>query len=300
MQNKKKAYLALLIVCIFWGTTYLAIKIGVATIPPFLFSGIRQLTAGIILLIILPLFKMKYSFNWQDIGKQAIPAILMIVCGNALLGWAEQYIPSGLTALIASAIPLYVAMINFAVPQVKRVFSWKIVVGLLLGSIGIILVFRDNLSDIAQPDYFNGILVTLGASFCWSLGTVYMKRSSFQTNSFVNAAFQFTIAGLILMIVSLITEDYSHIEEVTTKSLWSLIYMIFFGSIIPYMCYLYAIEHLKVGIVSVYAYVNPFIALLLGAAILQERLTYTTGFAFIATAGGIYCINSGNKVIIKV
>lgn len=122
-----------------------------------------------------------------------------------------------------------------------------------------------------------------------------MKVNTFRTNSFVNCAIQFTSGGIALLITSLFTEDYSGLSSVSTEGVLSLLYLVMFGSIIPFMCYLYAIEHLKVSLVSVYAYINPFIALLLGMIVLDEKLTGITALAFIATVGGVFFINKGNS-----
>lgn len=294
MKTESKALLALAIVCVLWGTTYLVIKIGIVTIPPFLFSGVRQLLAGLILWAVLPFLKQKIKLSWNDVFKQVLPGLLMIFLGNGIITWAEKYIPSGLAALIVSAMPLYVTTINFAIGKETSV-SRQTITGLLLGSLGIVLMFRDNLSDLANSGYFWGIIASFAASFSWAIGTVYMKVNTFRTNSFVNSAIQFTSGGIALLITSLFTEDYSGLSAISSEGVWSLLYLVMFGSIIPFMCYLYAIEHLKVSLVSVYAYINPFIALLLGMVVLNEKLTGITALAFIATVSGVYFINKGHN-----
>jgi drug/metabolite transporter (DMT)-like permease len=295
MKTETKAYLALTIVCILWGTTYLAIKIGVDTIPPFLFCAIRQLAAGMLLWLYLPFLKKKISLQFSDVVKQIIPGVLMFVLGNAIIGWAEKYIPSGLAALIVSAMPLYITFINVLMGKGKDV-NKQILTGLLFGCLGIVLIFKDNLGDLANSNYFWGIMASFAASLCWAVGTVYMKVNTFRTDSTVNSAIQFTSAGVVLLICSPFLDDYSLLSSATAESIWALVYLVFFGSIIPYICYLYAIKHLQVGLVSVYAYVNPFIAILLGMLILNEKVTWITALAFIATAGGVYFINKGHTV----
>jgi drug/metabolite transporter (DMT)-like permease len=294
MKTESKALLALAVVCILWGTTYLVIKIGIVTIPPFLFSGVRQLLAGLLLWAVLPFLKQKIQLSWNDVIKQVLPGLLMIFIGNGVITWAEKYIPSGLAALIVSAMPIYVTAINFAIDKEVSV-SKQMIIGLLLGALGILLMFRDNLGDLANSGYFWGIIASFAASFSWAIGTVYMKVNTFRTNSFVNSAIQFTSGGIALLITSLVTEDYSGLNGVSTEGVLSLLYLVMFGSIIPFMCYLYAIEHLKVSLVSVYAYINPFIALILGLIVLDEKLTGITALAFIATVGGVFFINKGNS-----
>ncbi|HET6225695.1 MAG TPA: EamA family transporter [Bacteroidia bacterium] len=294
MKTESKALLALAVVCILWGTTYLVIKIGIVTIPPFLFSGVRQLLAGALLWAVLPFLKQKIKLTRRDIFKQVLPGLLMIFLGNGIITWAEKYIPSGLAALIVSAMPIYVTAINFGIGKETSVGK-QTLIGLSLGALGIVLMFRDNLADLANSGYFWGIIASFAASFSWAIGTVYMKVNTFRTNSFVNSAIQFTSGGIALLITSFVTEDYSGLNAISAEGVWSLLYLVMFGSIIPFMCYLYAIERLKVELVSVYAYINPFIALILGMIVLNERLTGITGLAFIATVGGVYFINKGNN-----
>src|SRR3954470_14976213 len=289
MKTESKALLALAVVCLLWGTTYLVIKIGIVTIPPFLFSGVRQLLAGLLLWTVLPFLKQKVQLSWNDIIKQVRPGLLMIFLGNGVITWAEKYIPSGLAALIVSAMPIYVTAINFVIGKETSVGK-QTIIGLLLGALGILLMFRDNLSDLSNSGYFWGIIASFAASFAWAIETVYMKVNTFRTNSFVNSAVQFTSGGIALLITSFITEDYHGLSAISSEGVWSLLYLVMFGSIIPFMCYLYAIEHLKVELVSVYAYINPFIALLLGMIVLNEKLTWITGLAFMATASGVYFI----------
>ncbi len=295
MKTETKAWIALIVVCILWGTTYLMIKIGVATFPPFLFAAIRQLSAGILLWLAVPFLKKRLQLTWPDIFKQVIPGVLMIVLGNGVIGWAEKYIPSGLAALIVSAMPLYVTLINFLIGKETNV-NKQILIGLLLGCLGIVLIFKDNLADLTNAHYFWGIIASFAASLCWAMGTVYMKVNTFRTDSFINSAIQFTSGGIVLFIFSFFMEDYRQLEAVSPESIWALVYLVFFGSIIPYMCYLYAIEHLQVGLVSVYAYINPFIAILLGMFILDEKVTWITALAFVTTIGGVYYINRGHSL----
>ncbi len=295
MKTETKAYLALTVVCILWGTTYLAMKIGVNTIPPFLFCAIRQLAAGILLWLYIPFLKKKIELNFSDIVKQIIPGILMFVLGNAIIGWAEKYIPSGLAALIVSAMPLYITLINFLMGKGKDT-NTQILIGLFFGCIGIVLIFKDNLSDLTNANYFWGIIASFAASLCWAVGTVYMKVNTFRNDSTINSAIQFTSAGVVLFVCSFFLDDFSTLNMATTESMWALVYLVFFGSIIPYICYLYAIKHLQVGLVSVYAYINPFIAILLGMVVLQEKVTWITMLAFVATAGGVYFINRGHTI----
>lgn len=295
MKANPKAYIALLIVCIFWGTTYLALRIGVKDFPPFLFSGIRQVGAGLLLFIAMFFMGKLEKLTLKDIGRQALPGILLITFGNGIIGWAELYIPSGLAALIVSVMPIYVVVINLISGKEQRQFNTKIIAGFVLGCAGIVLIFKDNLSDLGKPEYLWGVLASFGACFFWAIGSIYMKGNTFKTNAYSNAAIQFTTGGLGCFVFSLCFDDYANFTTVTSESLWALLYLTLIGSILAYMSYLYAIKHLPIVLVSTYAYVNPVIAILLGVAILNEKITWITVLALIVTLYGVYLINAGYR-----
>ncbi|WP_118975001.1 DMT family transporter [Taibaiella koreensis] len=295
-MNQSKAYLALLVICIVWGTTYLAMLIGVASFPAFLFSGLRHTIAATILWLSMPLLKKKISLNARDIMKQVIPGVLMLALGNGTIGWAEKYIPSGLAALIVSVMPVYVVLINFVTGRGKGTLNGKIILGLLLGCAGIVLIFKDNLGDLLDTRYLMGVLVCFAASLSWAAGTVYMKHSGATTDSYVNTAIQLSSGGLALLISSPFLDDLGQLQHIEPESLWALAYLIVFGSILSFLCYIYAIKNLPVGLVSIYAYINPFIAVSLGFLLKDERVTWITVIAFATTLGGVFWINRGYKV----
>lgn len=296
MKSNPKAYIALVIVCIFWGTTYLALRIGVKDFPPFLFSGFRQVGAGALLFIAMFFMGKLEKLTLKDIGKQALPGVLLITFGNGMIAWAELYIPSGLAALIVSVMPIYVVIINLILGKSQQ-FNHKVIAGFVLGCAGIVLIFKDNLSDFGNPLYLWGVLVSFAACSFWAMGSVYIKSNTFRTNAYSNAAIQFTSGGIGCFIFSLFFDDYSTFNTVTTESLWALVYLTLIGSILAYMSYLYAIKHLPIVVVSTYAYVNPVIAILLGVAILREKITWTTVLALVVTLYGVYLINSGYRSV---
>lgn len=299
-MNQTKAYLALFTICIVWGTTYLAMLIGVSSFPAFLFSGIRHFIAGLIIWLSLPFLKRKINFTRKDIINQVIPGVLMLALGNGTIGWAEKYIPSGLAALIVSIMPVYVVMINFITGKGKGTLNGKIILGLLLGCVGIVLIFRDNLSDFTNTKYLMGVLVTFAASLSWAIGTIFMKKNSANTDSYVNTAIQLSSGGLALLISSPFLDDLSQLQHIKADSLWALGYLIIFGSLLSFLCYTYAVKKLPVGLVSIYAYVNPLIAVALGFALNNERVTPITIIAFITTITGVFWINRGYKTNNKI
>lgn len=289
-----KAYIALAFICIVWGTTYLAMRIGIAQFPPFLFSGIRQSTAGLLLLMMVLLSGVRYRWTAGNVARQAVTGFLMITLGNGLVSWAIQHIPSGLAALIGAVTPACTVLIDQVVSRQFRL-PGLVVLGLLLGLVGMGFVFADNLADLANPAYLWGVVLTLLATLSWALGTVYSKNFGKQNNSFVNAALQLGFGGLGQLIWSAGTEQWSQVAMPSAQVIGALAYLVVFGSILAFVSYLYVLQTLPIGLASVYCYVNPLVAVLLGWLVLDERLTPITGFAFAFVAAGVYFINEGYK-----
>ncbi|WP_224998607.1 EamA family transporter [Cesiribacter sp. SM1] len=297
--SNTKAYLALIFICVVWGTTYLALRIGVEGFPPFLFSGIRQAVAGSMLLLFLLLFRRKFEWRWKTVQQQIVPGILMIGFGNGLVGWAEMYIPSGLAALLCSLMPLFVVLINLSSEGAAKL-NWKIISGLMTGLLGMAVIFQENLHDLMNRQYFLGILFTCIAAFSWAFGSILNKRRSAGADPFYNASLQMISGGVFMLLLSLLFDDLKGVS-MTQESFYALIYLIVFGSIGAFIAYLYALTKLPVGLVSVYAYVNPLVAVLLGYVILNEKLNEYTIVAFVLIVLGVYLVNWGyrSQTIVK-
>ena len=190
---------------------------------------------------------------------------------------------------------IYVVFINLVGVFGKQQFNFKIISGFVLGCAGIVLIFKDNLADMGKPEYLWGILASFAACFFWAIGSIYMKNNTFNSSAYSNAAIQFSSGGIGCFVFSLLFDDYSNINAITSESLWALLYLTLVGSLLAYMSYLYAIRHLPIVLVSTYAYVNPVIAILLGVLILNEKITMITVAALVATLYGVYLINSGYR-----
>ncbi len=196
-----KAYLALGIICIVWGTTYLALGIGVKTIPPFIFSGLRQVTAGGVLLMVMYFMGKARNITRKDWMIQAVPGLLMIAMGNGLIGWAEMYIPTGLAALIVAILPVYVVILNYLLSREKKIPNRDVIIGLILGCLGIFLIFRDNLKDLFNPEYLSGMLLCFLSCLAWAFGTLFIKKRKPSHHPLVNASMQMFTGGLWLLLI---------------------------------------------------------------------------------------------------
>lgn len=295
MKSNLTAYLALLMVCFFWGTTYLAARIGVSGFPALFFMGFRNVVAGAILLVFLVLRNRSFPWTWRDITLQLAPGWCMITFGTGLVGWCVQYIPSGLAALLYATVPLFTILVNLAARKEERINA-HIAAGMFMGLAGVMLVFRDNIEYLADHKSFLGICITLASCISWCLGGLYTKTYPGKTDSFFNAAIQMMAGGVGLFVLSAINEDWTNLPVIQTRSLLALLYLIFFGSILAYASYLFAMSRLPAGLVSVYAYINPLVALVLGFLILNEKVTWLTAIAFTVTLGGVALVNRGYQL----
>jgi drug/metabolite transporter (DMT)-like permease len=292
-KNSWLAYTALAVVCVLWGTTFLGIRIGVMDIPPFLFAALRLSIAGLLLTLIVR-YGMKVKFPSKNvILVQAIAGFLLFTLGNGLIGVAELYISSGITAIVCAMIPIWVTLINLGTSDDERP-TLPVFLGLAIGLSGIVLMFGDNVNDFSNPGYVWSIVLIFVANMGWSFGSVWIKRKNAGTNNntFMNAGLQMLFGGLFLSIGSLIFDDYSTLRW-TSSALWALGYLIIFGSIIAFACFSYALKKLPVTIVSLYAYINPIVAVLLGTLILGEKFNLRIAVAMLVTVAGIYIVNKG-------
>jgi len=294
MTKQTKAYIALIFICITWGTTYLAIRIGVLHYPAFLFAGIRQSIAGVLLITIALMFSKKRDLSRKNILRQMLIGFLMLSLGNGCVTWGEKYIPSGIAALICALMPLFAVLINLMSSKRDK-FNWMIGVGLLLGVCGVGLIFKHNIADLSNPKYIGGILSVILATISWAIGSIYNKKNVNPVNPFFNSGLQLFFGGIFMLLMSLVIDDYTGMQLWNTEGLLALVYLIIFGSLLAYAAYMYALSELPVGIATLYAYINPLIAVLVGYLVLHEDLNIYTGLAFITIALSVYIVNKGYR-----
>ncbi len=285
------AYLSWVSICIIWGTTYLVIRIGVESLPPMLFAGIRWVVAGPILLLVLRLKKIKFP-NREDFKHIAFIGILLIGFANAFVVVAEQWIPTGLASLLITTLPFWIVIFEFFIPNSYRI-NRIVFFGLLLGFLGILLIFWNELENLINTEYFLGILAILGAAFSWSIGSLYSKYKRLKTHPLMSASFQMIIAGCFQISIGLILGEQNSFS-LDRNGFLSMLYLIIFGSLFGYAAYIYAISVLPVSLVATYTYINPMIAIFLGWFILDERINATMIFAAIIILSGVALVQYGN------
>lgn len=293
MKTNTKAYISFLFICIVWGTTYLALRIGVLHFPPFLFAGVRQVISGIILSgIALAIYK-KADWSWSNLAQQFIVGVLLITLGNGLVTWAEKTIPSGIAALICSMMPIFAVLINL-ITNGERL-NMFIVLGMLLGFGGVALIFQNNIAEMGNSAYLMGIGTLFIATFSWAAGSMMNKKRANKTNPIFNSGLQLFFGGAVMLLISPVADSYEHVDWTSSEGLLALAYLIVFGSVLAFAAYMYALKELPVGFVTSYAYVNPLVAVILGYLILNETLNWFTALAFAGIICGVYLVNMGYR-----
>lgn len=291
-SERRLAIIAWLNVCVIWGTTYLVIRIGVGPLPPMLFAGLRWVAAGGIFLAFL-LGRGKPLPRPQELPHLAAIGLALVGCGNGLVVVAEQWIPSGLAALMITTVPFFMVGMESLLPQGARV-NGAVLLGLLMGLGGTVWIFGADLGLLAATDRLAGVLGLLGAVFFWSLGSIYSKTIRLAVHPLMGAAVQMLIAGAALCAVGLGLGEAARLHF-AIDGLLALAYLVVVGSVIGYSSYIYAIAKLPLSLVSTYAYINPLIALFLGWAVLDEPLTLRMALAAVAIIAGVFLVQRGTS-----
>jgi drug/metabolite transporter (DMT)-like permease len=289
-------WLALGTVYVVWGSTYLAIAIAVQTLPPLFYSGIRFALAGLILAAWLAFRRVDLRVSRRELGGAAAVGILMLAGGNGLVNLGEQTVPSGIAALIVASIPLWIVVYRMIAGE--RV-GGDLLFGVLLGLVGVaILVVPGGLNGTIDPV---GALMLFGATLSWALGTFLSPRLATPRNALVSTVYQMLAGGVILMVVALPKGELARIDPTTfsARSLIAFAYLVIVGSLIAYTAYTWLLQNASVSLVSTYAFVNPVVAVLLGALILAEPITPTivigAAVIIVAVAFIVFRQNAGRR-----
>lgn len=297
MANPKpdlKLVLSLVIVGIVWGTTYLGIRVAVESIPPWFITSIRQGIAALIILAIL-LYKKQLSWiGWNNLKFQLIPSLLMIVIANGFTTIAEQTLPSGLTSIMSALSPviIFIGGIVFGIEKPRL----KGLIGVLLGFLGVVFIFRNGLDDILDPNYKTGMLFLSIAILSWSAGTVYSKKHAHKSNNItLNLFYQFSISSLIQFVLAFIFSSNTDVSTWSLRSVLAVLYLAIFGSVLAFFCYHYALKRVTVLQVSILNYVNTIIAVFLGWLLLDEVITIDFIVATALIILGVFIINYKKK-----
>ena len=284
----------------FWGSTYVAIRFGVEVLPPFVLGALRYLIAGPLMLAICAARGMKLRQSWRDFGMLAAIGILMLGMGNMGLVWCEQYLSSGLAALLLAVIPVYVALFEVFLPHGEglRARGWA---GIGIGFAGLVILVWPGLREgmQGQSRQLLASIVAVVAAFAWSCGSILSRRARVSTSAFVAAAWEMLFAGVFNFGLMLLMGESFRVHF-GTQAVLSIAWLVTFGSLVGYTAFIYLLDNVPVAKVSTYSYVNPIVAVILGALLLHERVVPIEYAGMAAILIAVYLVTSSKMRVAKV
>jgi drug/metabolite transporter (DMT)-like permease len=296
MSSRARVWTAFLAIYLIWGSTYLAIRIAIETIPPFLMAGARYSIAGLLLLAWLRL-RGETKTTWLEWREASIVGGLMLLGGNGAVSWAEQFVPSGLAALLVSTIPIWVVLLDWLWLRSARPGP-RMFLGLALGIMGVGLLLRPGAAPAAPGGVsILGAAVLLLAAGSWAAGGLYARRARLPSSSLLSVAMQMIAGGILLFVAGTVMGEWPrlHVQAISTRSLLALGYLVIFGSLVGLTSYLWLIKNTTPAKASTYAFVNPVVAIVLGWAIAGEALSPRILLATAVALSGVVLIVRGRR-----
>ena len=279
--------LAFLTVYLVWGSTYLAIRVGVRHLPPALFAGARFLAAGLLLLVYARLARQTWPRDWREWRTILVAAVFLLVGANGLVVWGEQWVPSNQAALLAASVALWLAGLG-TLGRDGQTLSRQRRAGLILGFAGVATLLLPG--NGFSFEHLGAQLAILAAGLSWAAGSIYVKRSKPTTPPLLSAALQSLTAGALLGGIGLADGELAHWTW-ERESLLALTYLVVFGSCFAYAAYVWLLHEVSPAALGTYAYVNPVVAVLLGAWILGESFNTTQFTGMLVVLVGVVLVS---------
>lgn len=282
------AYAAWIAVCVIWGTTYLGIRVGLEALPPALMGGVRWTLAGLLLALITVARGERLPARglWPSIALQGL---LMIGVGNGFVNWAEQYVASGLAAVILATSPFFMAGVEALRADGERL-TRRTLAGLLVGFSGIlVLVWPDLQLGGAGLQFLVGVIALQLACLGWAIGSSYSKRHPHGASVFGATAIQMLFGGVMMLAAGTLLGEWEAVNF-QGRGAWAIVYLTLVGSIGGFVSYIYALQHLPIALVSLYAFANPVIAVVLGTLLLDEPFGFRTAAAIAIVFAGMVLV----------
>ena len=294
MSTARRAWIAWVAVCVIWGTTYLGIKVALESIPPFLMGGLRYLLAGMLLALVL-VARSRSLPPLAEWGRMAVLGFFMVSLGNGGVVYGEQYVPSGLTAVIIGTSPFWMVSVNALVTGGKQIFLRQ-GIGLLVGFAGIVLlVWPDITAGGASGSQFAfGVIAVQIACAGWAVGSAYTRRHVMPRDVMGSAALQMFFGGVFMTIAGTLLGEWPRLAF-TGRTTAAFFYLVVVGAVVAFAAYSYALRHLDIAIVSLYTYVNPVIAVALGTLLLDEPFGLRMLIAAAVIVVGIVIVGPTSK-----
>lgn len=289
MTTKQKAYFALSVTSIVWGTSWVASRYAVQFAPALQVSATRQLIAGSLFAGFF-LLKGEKLPSFKQMLWLAGMSILLFVFANGLATVGVKYISSGLAALIAALYPLSVVIIEKIFFKNRKI-GWVTFLGIVLGITGITIVFYDNAFHHQGPNYWIGILVSVIAMLSWSVGTIIISRKQINLNPYHAIGWEMIFASLFLFAGAAVTGNLVPFKTFPAQTWYAIGYLVMMGSLIAVVAFLYTMKHLEASVAALYAYVNPIVAIIIGSFLIKEPLTKEIITGSCITLIGVYLVN---------
>ena len=291
-NTDRKAYLALALVCIVWGVSWVGTKEGVRYMPPFQMVGIRQILAGLVYVLYFMVrgAKLPRKKEWYPI---IFLSVLNFMISNGLATWGVKLTTAGLSAIIGAIFPLWLVIIlAFRGKNKIPPLAWF---GIMVGFAGVCVVFYEHLHELFNFSFLGGIILGLTASLAWAYGTIYTKEFAQSFNPYHSIGWQMLISGIMLLFIANVTGQVIPFVDIKFYSWMAILFLVVVSSVIAFVAYLYALQKLPTGLVSVYAYINPIVAVLAGSLFTGEPLTVLIITGSLVTLTGVYIVNRALK-----
>jgi len=292
----KKIWLGLLTIYLIWGSTYLAIRFAIDSIPPYLMASFRFVIAGTILFI----------WRWlvgdarptkRQIFWAGIVGLFLIVGGNGSVTWAEQRIVSSVAALMIGTEPLWIVLLDSLNPRLPKP-DWKSILGVGVGFVGVIFLVTPSLSNLGiQNIDLIGAFVGILAAFLWAIGTIIARDADLPKSPLLSTSIEMLVGSVVLLIFGTVSGEWSRLDisSITIKSFFGLGYLIIFGSLVAFSVYLWLIRSAPTSLVMTYAYVTPIVAIILGFFLGGEDITWRILVSASLIIGSVIMINASNQ-----
>jgi drug/metabolite transporter (DMT)-like permease len=285
-----------------WGSTYLGIRFAIETIPPFLMAGARFVLAGLIMYAIAWSQGISKS-SWANWRTSLIIGACLLLAGNGGVTISEKYIDSGLAALIVAIVPIYIVLLGWAMGMTPKPtpIVWLALLGGFVG-VGILFSPALHFSSNGARHPAIGISILLVSSFIWSVGSLYSRVARHAASPFLTAAQQMICGGILLLFVGIVTGELRrlHPSFISISSLLSFVYLVIIGAVVGYTAYIWLLRHCEPAKVATYAYVNPIVAIVLGALFAGETITMRTLIAAGLIIGSVALVITAQQLRARV
>ena len=292
-SERSKALFAVGLVSFFWGTTWLASKRGITHMPALQLSGIRQLAGGSLYILYFSLKGHRWPTASQLL-RLTWMSLLMFVFSNGLSTWSVQYIPSGMGAVIGAIAPIWIAVFSLFLFK-DTSMNLMTTAGLMLGFGGILVIFSDYLEALFNSDFYLGIIMGVLSTMTWALGTLLTVKHAKDFDPYYGIGWQMFLSGIILSTMAWATGQRIPLAEIPAVSWYAIAYLVVVGSIITFAAFIYSLKRLPAAQASVYAYINPIVAVAIGSHLNDEKFNAVIAGGTAITLLGVYLVNTGFK-----